>query len=128
LREELNQEYYSQNSRFRLNIILLGSLVLNSEIVHTYYAGLSSSYNQDYFLWNAAIAFKFLEKNRAEIRFQAIDLLNQNTAVQFNTTETYYEDYRTNVIPRYFLLTFTYNFNQYGSGGGEQRPPMFRGF
>jgi hypothetical protein len=127
LREELNQEYYSQNSRFRLNIILFGQLVFNSELSHNYYTGLSSSYNQNYLLWNAAIAFKFLEKNRAEIRFQAVDLLNQNTAVQFNTTETYYEDYRSNVIPRYFLFTFTYNFNQYG-GGGEGRGPGFRGF
>lgn len=127
LRKELNQEYYSQNSRLRLNIILFGALVLNSEIAHNYYKGLSDSYNQDYFLWNAAIAFKFLEKNRGELRLQAVDILAQNSAVQFNTTETYYEDYRTNVIPRYFLLTFTYNFNQYGSGSGEQRPPIFRG-
>lgn len=125
LRKELNQEYYSQNSRLRLNVILFGALVLNSEIAHNHYKGLSDSYNQDYFLWNAAIAFKFLEKNRAELRLQATDLLNRNTAVQFNTTETYYEDYRTNVIPRYFLLTFSYNFNQYGSD--EKRPPMFMG-
>ncbi len=127
LRKELNQEYFSQNSRLRFNVILFGALVLNTEIAHNHYTGLSDSYGQDYFLWNAAIAFKFMEKNRAELRLQAVDLLKQNAAVQFNTTETYYEDYRTNVIPRYFLLTFSYNFREYGGGDGERRPPMFRG-
>jgi hypothetical protein len=35
--------------------------------------------------------------------------MKQNNSISRNTTETYYEDVQTNVLQRYFMLTFTYN-------------------
>lgn len=84
-------------------------LVLQTDLNHFYYNGLSAIYNQNYLLWNAAIGYKFLKNRVAEIRLSAYDLLKQNNSITRNTTETYYEDVQTNVLQRYFMLTFTYN-------------------
>ncbi len=109
----LNQEYFKQNSRARINIILFDGLVINSDLSHTYSNGVSESNDQNYLLWNIGLGWKFLKNNAGELRLSCNDILEQNSAVQYNTTETYFEDSRTNIIPRYVLLTFTYNFKSY---------------
>lgn len=80
---------------------------------HTYYAGLGDDYDQNYLLWNAGIGYKFLKNKAAEIKLSAFDLLNQNNSVNRTVTETYIEDSETEVLNRYFMLTFTYNLRNF---------------
>lgn len=131
-----NSTYYNQNSRFKIQAQPWKGLVLATDVTHQYYSGLSSSVTQNYLLWNAGIGYKFLKGQAAEIRLTAFDILKQNNSVSRNTTETYYEDTQTNVLQRYFMLTFTYNFKFYKKGskpfdtaptnGGDMHmgPPM----
>lgn len=104
-----NSDYFNQNSKLRVQVMPWKGLVLQTDLNHYYYSGLSATYNQNYLLWNAAIGYKFLKNRVAEIRLSAYDLLKQNNSITRNTTETYYEDVQTNVLQRYFMLTFTYN-------------------
>jgi hypothetical protein len=41
------------------------------------------------------------------------DLLNQNNAISRTNTDSYIQDSQTNVLNRYYMLTFTYNFKKY---------------
>ncbi|MBK7818445.1 MAG: hypothetical protein IPJ60_13590 [Sphingobacteriaceae bacterium] len=41
------------------------------------------------------------------------DILNQNQSIQRNITETYIEDTQSNILQRYYMLTFTYNIKKY---------------
>jgi hypothetical protein len=107
--KKLNSEYYNLNSRVKLNVIFLKNVVFTTDLTHQYYEGLSAGYNQNYLLWNAALGYKFLKDQKAEIRFSVNDILKQNTSITRNTTETYIEDVQTNLLQRYFMLTFTYN-------------------
>ena len=50
-----------------------------------------------------------MKDKQAEFRLVVFDLLKQNTSVSRNTTETYYEDVRTTILQRYFMLNFTYS-------------------
>ena len=109
LRTDQNSKYLNQNSRFKIQVNPWKGLVLQTDLNHQYYTGLSSSYNQNYLLWNAAIGYKFLKNRLAEIRLSAYDILKQNSNISRNITETYIEDTRSNVMQRYFMLTFTYN-------------------
>ena len=93
--------------------------VIQQELNHQYNTGLSDGINQNYLLWNAAIGYKFLKNNNGDLRLSVFDLLNKNTAVSRNVSETYLEDTRTNVLQRYFLLTFTYQF-KYFKGSKEE--------
>ncbi len=109
LQTNLNSRFYNQNTRLKLQVMPWKGLVLQTDLSHQYNSGLSAAFNQNYLLWNAAIGYKFLENNQAEVRLSVFDILKQNNSITRNTTETYYEDVRTNVLQQYFLLQFTYN-------------------
>ena len=108
LQKQSNSKYWNQSSRGRATITFPFGLVLQTDLQHQYYSGLSSGYNQNYLLWNAYVAKKFLRNQAGELKLSAFDLLKQNNSVQRNITETYYEDVQTTVLQRYFMLTFTY--------------------
>jgi len=113
LQSGLNSDYYNQNSKIKIQLMPWKWMVIQSDINHLYNSGLSASYNQNYFLWNAAIGCKFLKENKAELRLSIFDIMKQNNSISRNTTETYYEDIRTNVLQQYVLLTFSYNIKYY---------------
>lgn len=113
LQTNSNSNYFIQTSGAKINITLLKSLVLNTEYNNQYYSGLSSSYNQSISLWTAAIAYKFLKNKQAEIRLMVYDILNQNNSIQRTNTDSYIQDTQTNVLRRYYMVVFTYNFRKY---------------
>ena len=108
---QTNQDnvYYNQNTKLKIQIQPWKGFVLQTDLSHQYNSGLSQSYNQNYLLWNAAVAYKFLKDRQAEFRLSVFDILKQNNNITRNVTETYYEDVKTNVLQQYLLLTFTYN-------------------
>lgn len=113
LQSDLNTTYYNQLSKLKITYLPVKWLVLQSEYTNTYYSGLTNGFNQSISLWNAALGFKFLKDQRADLRLFVFDILGQNNSIQRNTTETYIEDTQTNILQRYYILTFTYNFKRY---------------
>jgi hypothetical protein len=115
LRPQLNNNYYSQQSSFRLNWMPWRGLVLNSDLVYLSYSGLSDGYNQDFTRWNAGIGYKFLKNNAAELRLNVFDILGQNNSISRTVADTYIEDVQTNALTRYVMLTFSYNLRQFSN-------------
>jgi hypothetical protein len=113
LQTSLNTTYYNQNSKFKIQVMPWKGVVLQTELNHQYNTGLSDNFNQNFMLWNAAIGYKFLKNEQAELRLSVFDILNQNNSIKRNVMETYYEDVRTNILQQYFLVTFTYNIKQF---------------
>lgn len=113
LQTSLNSSYLNQVSKAKINLTFFKKLVLQAEYTNTLYTGLTASFNQSINLLNGAIAFKFLKDNRAELRLFVFDILDQNKSIQRNITETYIEDTRSNILQRYYMLTFTYNIKKY---------------
>lgn len=72
-------------------------------------SGIANNGDITYSLWNAGIGFKFLEGDRAELRFDVFDLLNENQSFVRTATDIYIENRTTQVLKQYFMLTFTYN-------------------
>lgn len=106
---QFDANYLNQTSRLKLNILPWKGLVIAAELNHQYYAGLSENYNENFYLCNAGIGYKFLKNKPLELRFSVFDIFDQNKNITRNITETYYEDSRANVLTRYFMLTVTYN-------------------
>ena len=107
-----NPTYYAS---LQLNFPL-GFSFYNS-LDYDVYRGRTSGFNQNIARWNAYLA-KSLMKNKAEVRFAAYDLLNQNQGISRRAELNYVEDERVNVLSRYFLVSFTYSIN--GLGASEK--------
>jgi hypothetical protein len=122
LQTSSNTTYLSQISKLKITVNPWKGLVLQSEYSNTYYSGLTSAYNQSISLWNAAIGYKFLKNRQAEFRLTVYDLLNQNNSVSRTNTDSYIQDSQTNVLNRYYMLTFTYNFKKYFAKKEDKKP------
>jgi len=104
-----NSNYFNQNTQAKIYLLLWDKLVVQTDANHTYNSGLSSDYDNNFVILNLALGYKLFNKGEGEIRLSIIDLLNQNSNVQRNTYDYYVEDTRSNVLGRYFLLSFIYN-------------------
>jgi hypothetical protein len=104
-----NDNYFTQNTRFRFYWNFWAGIVFQTDLSHQYDSGLPADYKQDTYLWNLSIGKKIFSNDRGEIRISANDILNQNKNIQRNNTSTYIEDTRSNTLGRYFLLSFIYD-------------------
>lgn len=116
LQSDLDNNYLNQSTRLNADFIVWKGLVLSVSANHQYYAGLSEGFNQNFVLLNGGLGYKFLKNQQAELRLQAYDLLGANTSVQRNVSDVYVEDAQTNVLQRYFMLTFTWNLRDFREG------------
>lgn len=109
----LNTNYLFQNTSFKINWLFGKGFLLQSEVLNQAYSGLGTGFNQNFTLWNAGFGYKFLKKQAAELRINVFDLLKQNNSIARNVSTAYIEDARSQVLTRYFMLTFTYNLRNF---------------
>jgi hypothetical protein len=110
----LDNNFVSHLTGAKFNWMPWKGLVLTTDFTYTQYSGLANAFNQGIVFWNAGIGYKFLKNKLAEIRLTGYDLLKQNNSIVRTVTETYIEDNQTQVLQRYFLITFTYNIRKFG--------------
>lgn len=115
LQSQNDADYINGTSRLRFNWRIIGGLVWSGDVANTLTSGYTAGYDQSVWLVNTALAYKFLENDRAELRLSINDLLNQNTAISRTVSESYTDDTRSNLLQRYGLLTFTYNIRNFPS-------------
>ncbi|MEO7524403.1 MAG: outer membrane beta-barrel protein, partial [Ferruginibacter sp.] len=120
-----DNNYVNQSIGGTLNLLNKKGWFIQNDVFSQIYQGLSGSLSQTFTLWNAAIGKKFLKSQAAEIKLSAFDLLKQNQSITRTVTESYIQDNQSQVLQRYFMLTFTYNLKNFGtakkgSGGNNQ--------
>lgn len=125
-----NTNYFTHTAMFKINWVIYKGLIINTDLNHTLYNGLSQSFNQSYFLWNAFIGYKFFKNKTLETKLSAFDILNQNRSINRTITGAYTEDTYTSILRRYFMLTVTYTFKKFKSGAppkAEEQENLFPG-
>lgn len=113
LQTAANNNYFTHNANARFNWQFWKGFVINTSVQNTLYAGIANGYNQNIFLWNAALAYKFLKDESLDVRFSVNDILNQNSGISRSVTETYVEDSKNQVLKRYLMLTVTYTLKSF---------------
>lgn len=108
IQPELNNHYFYQTAQLNFSLTFWRGIVLRNDLTQQLYTGLSSSYNQTYYLWNMELAKKLFKNQHGEIAVSAYDILKQNNSISRTITSSYLEDQTNRVLSRYFLLTFTY--------------------
>ncbi|MDP3557080.1 MAG: TonB-dependent receptor [Bacteroidota bacterium] len=111
-----DNNFVTHATTFKINWIFLKGFVLNTDVVYTVYNGLSQSYNQQYYLWNAYAGYKFLKNKSLEAKLSVFDILNQNRSIGRTVTGNYTEDFNTTVLKQYYMFTLTYTFKKFKSG------------
>ena len=109
LQSNLNNEYFTQNYSTDFSYTFLKYVIVSTEFDYTINAGLSDGFDQNVPYWNASIAYQLLKKRDGELKLAVFDILNQNKSLARTTGDNYIQDVRSNVLKRYFMLSFTYN-------------------
>jgi len=118
-----NTKYFNQAYSADFTYRLKHRIYFLTDFDYYINSGRSAGFNENVFLWNLSFAKKFFQTNTAEIKFTVYDILNQNNGINRIIGENYYEDVRANVVPRFFMVTMSYNFNRVGSGKLQKKEP-----
>jgi hypothetical protein len=113
LQANANNNYFNHQADVNLNWVIWKGLFVTSTLQNTLFAGIAQGFNQNIFIWNAGLGYRFLKDKSLELRASVNDILNQNNGISRNVTETYVEDVQTQVLKRYWLVTLTYNLKFY---------------
>lgn len=108
-RASLDQSYLNIRSRAKFYWLFWADFVFHTDFEHRYQGGLGEGYDPNSYLWNMYFAKKLFSNDQGEIRISFYDILNKSNNAQRTSTDFYIEDTRTNVIGRYFLVSFIYN-------------------
>ncbi len=120
LQSNLNSTYYTQAYSPEVSYTFFKRLIASTDLDYTITSGLSEGYNQQIAYWNASLALQIFKKRDGEIKLGVYDILNQNKSLIRTTGDNYIQDTRTNVLNRYLMLSFTWNFKK----GAQQNNSM----
>ena len=101
--------------------------VFSTDLAKTSNNGYSRSVDANPMIIDAYIEKQFFKGRNGAIRFQAFDLLNEQTNVSRNVTENMIIDSRTNRLARYFMLSLSYRFSNFAGGAAGFEGPMGSG-
>lgn len=116
LRPALNNNFFNQNSRLSLTWNIWEGFVFRTDVNHQVNTGLAEGLNTNFALWNMSVGKKVFKNQLGEIGLTVYDLLKQNNNIRRNINEVYIEDIQSNVLQRYFMVTFTYNLRMFSRG------------
>lgn len=113
-----NINYFTHLSDSELIIRLPKKLVWETTYRINYNTQTVAGFNNKIQIWNAGLTYLFLKNDRAQLKFSVNDILNTNTRRYVTITDNSIRDSRYNNLGRYFMLTFTYNIQNFGGKVG----------
>jgi hypothetical protein len=114
--EQPDNSYYTSTAGVQVNLLTKNGFFLQNDLNNQTYKYTSSSIpDQTFWLWNMSAGKKFLKDQKGELKLSVFDLLKQNKSITRTVAETYIEDVQSQVLQRYFLLTFTYKLKNFGT-------------
>jgi hypothetical protein len=113
VRSDMNYKYFDYRYSLDLTYTVFKRIMINNDFDYYVNTGRAEGFNQSIPIWNAYISCLLFKKQNGEIRLNGIDLLNQNKSINRSVGDNYVEDTYTQVLQRFFLVSFMYNFNRF---------------
>lgn len=122
-----NTKVSSYAMNFNSRVYFLKTFLIGTDLSKTFNKGYSSSLAVNPFIINTYLEKQFLKDKSATLRFQAFDLLDENTSVSRQVSANTITDSQSNRLSRYFMLTFTMRIQKFSGRQPQQNSPDFRG-
>ncbi len=116
IREDLDDDYYTGRASARFTVLPWEWLILESDLNLLHFEGLSDDFNRNIAFWNASVGYRFLSNRAAQLRLTVTDILGQNSSISRIVTDIYIQDTQSEVLTRFVMLTFSYNFRSFQEG------------
>lgn len=102
------------------SINITPTLIWGGDFAKTSNNGYSATIGVNPMIVNTYIEKRFLKGQNGAIRFQAYDLLNEQTNVSRTVSDNLINDSRSNRLGRYFMLTLSYRFQNFAGGNSME--------
>ncbi len=122
-RASADDTYLRHRGEARLTWLPAGGLTVTSTLDLTAYTGLDVGTVPTTAVWNAALGYKLLTDDRAEVRLSVNDLLGQNTGVTQTLADTYVETSQAQALGRTVMLGVSYRLRTFGAADQIPEPP-----
>lgn len=101
-------KWLQQNAILKSSIALTPKYTLLLDYVYQRNTQLGNDFQSQANILNGSISRKLFKRNQGEVKLSVFDLFNQNINIQRRIERNIIEDIQSNVLRRYFLLSFIY--------------------
>ncbi len=115
-----NREIHSIAPTFIGSVNITPNTIFGADLSKTFNSGYGPNINENPFIINAYVEQRFFKDQRASIRLQAFDMLDQQISLN-RTVSDIITDTRTNRLGRYFMFTLTYKLEKFALGNPNQQ-------
>ena len=121
---DFNGNYFDHDLDLKATVEPLKRWLVSTTFSGKIYNGDEDLVNDNSYYWNASVSKKMFKNGQGELKLSAFDILNQNKSFSRRVSESYIQTSRTQVIPRFFMVSFIYRLRTSmeppSSGGGRR--------
>ena len=112
-------ETYDWTSSMNFGLRPTKTLTFTTDVNFTKQNGYGD-FNPSQWIWNASMDVNAF-KGKGVISLKVIDILRQQQNINQNVGDNFVEFSKSNALPSYFLVSFTYKINKFNGGNSQDR-------
>lgn len=127
LNKQLNSTTKAYTISHNSRIFFPKSFILSYDLEKVINEGFAGNVNTNPFIINATLEKQFSKKKNLSLKFQALDMLNENIGISRTVQNNTVTDTRTNRLGRYFMLSAVVRLNKFVGQAPQQSGMMMGG-